>query len=94
MTPAIRLQLRIMPSFAAPFTSWRQKVGRGLVLTQVPVGYARTEDEGMEKTPDRQIQEAITGIFHMFRVLGSVRQVLLSAITAYLILTYAFAASR
>jgi DNA invertase Pin-like site-specific DNA recombinase len=55
----------------------RQKVGRGLVLTQVPVGYARTEDEGMEKTPDRQIQEAITGIFRKFRELGSVRQVLL-----------------
>ena len=29
----------------------RQKVGRGLVLTQVPVGYVRTEDEGIEKTP-------------------------------------------
>jgi len=55
----------------------RQKVGRGLVLTQVPVGYARTEDEGMEKTPDRQIQEAIAGIFRKFRELGSVRQVLL-----------------
>jgi DNA invertase Pin-like site-specific DNA recombinase len=55
----------------------RQKVGRGLVLTQVPVGYARTEDEGMEKSPDRQIQEAIAGIFRKFRELGSVRQVLL-----------------
>src|SRR6266702_972148 len=55
----------------------RQKVGRGLVLTQVPVGYVRTEDEGMEKTPDRQIQEAITGIFRKFRELGSARQVLL-----------------
>jgi len=55
----------------------RQKVGRGLVLTQVPVGYVRTEDEGMEKTPDRQIQEAIAGIFRKFRELGSVRQVLL-----------------
>jgi hypothetical protein len=31
----------------------------------------------MEKTPDRQIQEAITGIFRKFRELGSVRQVLL-----------------
>jgi hypothetical protein len=40
--------------------------GRGLVLTQVPVGYVRTEDEGMEKTPDRQIQEAIAGIFRKF----------------------------
>lgn len=55
----------------------RQKVRRGLVLTQVPVGYVRTEDEGIEKTPDRQIQEAITGIFRKFRELGSVRQVML-----------------
>jgi len=55
----------------------RQKVRRGLVLTQVPVGYIRTEDEGIEKTPDRQIQEAIAGIFCKFRELGSVRQVLL-----------------
>jgi len=55
----------------------RQKVRRGLVLTQVPVGYVRTEDEGMEKTPDRQVQEAIAGVFHKFRELGSVRQVLL-----------------
>jgi DNA invertase Pin-like site-specific DNA recombinase len=55
----------------------RQKVRRGLVLTQVPVGYIRTEDEGMEKTPDRQVQEAIAGIFRKFQELGSVRQVLL-----------------
>ena len=55
----------------------RQKVGRGLVLTQVPVGYVRTDDEGIEKTPDRQVQEAIAGIFRKFRELGSVRQVLL-----------------
>jgi DNA invertase Pin-like site-specific DNA recombinase len=55
----------------------KQKVQRGLVLTQVPVGYVRTEDEGMEKTPDRQIQEAIAGILRKFRELGSVRQVLL-----------------
>jgi hypothetical protein len=55
----------------------RQKVRRGLVLTQVPVGYIRTEDEGIEKAPDRQIQEAIAGIFRKFRELGSVRQVLL-----------------
>jgi hypothetical protein len=55
----------------------RQKVDRGLVLTQVPVGYVRTENEGIEKTPDRQVQEAIAGIFRKFRELGSVRQVLL-----------------
>jgi DNA invertase Pin-like site-specific DNA recombinase len=55
----------------------KQKIRRGLVLTQVPVGFVRTEDEGMEKTPDRQIQEAIAGIFRKFHELGSVRQVLL-----------------
>src|SRR5271156_1214348 len=31
----------------------RQKVRRGMVMTQVPVGYVRTDDEGVEKTPDR-----------------------------------------
>ena len=41
----------------------RQKVRRGMVMTQVPVGYVRTEDEGVEKTADRQIQEAIAGSF-------------------------------
>jgi DNA invertase Pin-like site-specific DNA recombinase len=45
----------------------KEKIRRGLVLTQVPVGYIRTEDEGMEKTPDRQIQEAIASIFRKFR---------------------------
>ena len=55
----------------------RQKVQRGIVLTQVPVGYVRTEDEGIEKMPDRQVQEAIVGVFHKFRELGSARQVFL-----------------
>jgi len=55
----------------------RQKVRRGMVMTQVPVGYVRTEDEGVEKTADRQVQEAIVGIFRKFHELGSVRQVLL-----------------
>jgi DNA invertase Pin-like site-specific DNA recombinase len=53
------------------------KIRRGKVLTQVPVGYVRTENEGMEITPDRQVQEAIRGVFQKFRELGSVRQVLL-----------------
>src|SRR5271155_1552237 len=55
----------------------RQKVQRGIVLTQVPVGYVRTEEEGIEKMPDRQVQEAIVGVFHKFRELGSARQVFL-----------------
>jgi len=57
--------------------AYKEKVRRGLVLTQVPIGYVRTEDEGIEKTPDRQIQDSVGGIFRKFRELGSVRQVLL-----------------
>jgi len=55
----------------------RQKVRRGKVLTLVPVGYVRTEDDDMEITPDRQVQEAVRAIFQKFRELGSIRQVLL-----------------
>jgi len=55
----------------------RQKISRGEVLTEVPIGYVRTETNGIEKTPDRQVQEAIAEVFLQFRRLGSVRQVLL-----------------
>ena len=55
----------------------RQRISRGEVLTEVPVGYVRTETNGIEKTPDRQVQEAIAEAFLQFRRLGSVRQVLL-----------------
>jgi len=55
----------------------RQKIQRGEVLTGVPVGYVRTEANGVEMTPDRQVQEAIRGVFAQFHRLGSVRQVLL-----------------
>jgi DNA invertase Pin-like site-specific DNA recombinase len=57
--------------------AYRQKVRRGKVLTMVPVGYVRTEDDGIEITPDRQVQESVRGIFQKFRELGSIRQVLL-----------------
>ncbi|HSV99040.1 MAG TPA: recombinase family protein [Sedimentisphaerales bacterium] len=55
----------------------RDKIRRGEVLTQVPIGYIRTEHNGMEMIPDRQVQEAIRGIFSKFQELGSIRQVLL-----------------
>jgi DNA invertase Pin-like site-specific DNA recombinase len=54
--------------------SLRHKVRRGIVLTQVPIGFVRTEDDRIEITPDLQIQEAIRGVFAKFRELGSVRQ--------------------
>ena len=53
------------------------KISRSKVLTEVPIGYVRTETNGIEKTPDRQVQEAIAEVFLQFRRLGSVRQVLL-----------------
>ncbi|MFQ6036854.1 MAG: recombinase family protein, partial [Sedimentisphaerales bacterium] len=55
----------------------RQKVHRGEVLTQVSIGYIRTEDNYLEMTADRQVQQAIYAIFSKFQELGSVRQVLL-----------------
>jgi len=57
--------------------AFRQKVCRGEVLFEVPIGYVRTETNGVEMTPDRQIQEAIRGVFEQFQRLGTVRQVLL-----------------
>jgi len=55
----------------------RRMIERGEVLTQAPVGYVRTEDRGLEITPDRQVQEAIRSVFAKFFELGSARQVLL-----------------
>lgn len=54
-----------------------QMIRRGEVLTQVAIGYVRTEDNRMEMTPDLQVQNAIRGVFEKFGELGSVRQVLL-----------------
>ena len=55
----------------------REKVRRGEVLTMVPIGYVRTEDNHMQMTPDLEVQQAIRGIFEKFTELGSARQVLL-----------------
>jgi DNA invertase Pin-like site-specific DNA recombinase len=55
----------------------RRMIGRGEVLTEVPVGYLRTRDNRCEMTPDRRVQQALAGVFSRFRELGSVRQVLL-----------------
>jgi DNA invertase Pin-like site-specific DNA recombinase len=57
--------------------SLRALIRRGLVLWEVPVGYVRTEERHIEKTPDRQVQEAVRGVFAKFWELGSARQVLL-----------------
>jgi hypothetical protein len=43
----------------------------------VPVGFVRTPEDRVEKSPDRQIQAAIHSVFEKFRELGSARQTLL-----------------
>jgi hypothetical protein len=55
----------------------RQKVPGSEVMTEVPIGYVRSETDGIEKTPDRQMQEAIAKVFLEFRRLAVIRQVLL-----------------
>jgi len=53
-----------------------RKVKRGVVMTRVPAGYVRTDDDRMEMNPDRRVQQAVHGLFDSFRRLGSARQVL------------------
>lgn len=55
----------------------REMVQRGDVLTEVPVGFVRSDDNRCEMTADLQVQEAIRGVFRKFRELGTARQVLL-----------------
>jgi len=54
-----------------------QMVRRGEVLGQVSIGFLRTDRNGIEKTPDLRVQDAIRGLFTKFRQTGSVRQTLL-----------------
>ena len=54
--------------------AFEQKVKRGCTLWEVPVGFIRTEEGRLEKTPDRQVQQAIATVFQKFHQLGSARQ--------------------
>jgi DNA invertase Pin-like site-specific DNA recombinase len=54
-----------------------RKAKRGVVMTRVPAGYVRTEDDRIEMHPDRRVQQAVRGVFESFAQLGSARQVLL-----------------
>ena len=51
-----------------------QKVKRGCAMWEVPVGFVRTEEGQIEKSPDRQVQQAIEAVFSKFKELGSARQ--------------------
>jgi DNA invertase Pin-like site-specific DNA recombinase len=55
----------------------KETVRRGELLSTPAIGYVRTEDNRVEVTPDRQVQEAVRSVFAKFRELGSARQVLL-----------------
>src|SRR4051812_15800777 len=57
--------------------AFEQKVGRGHAPWETPVGFVRTDDDRLEKTPDRRVQEAVAGVFRKFRELGSARQTML-----------------
>jgi DNA invertase Pin-like site-specific DNA recombinase len=57
--------------------AFEQKVRRGCVLWQVPIGFVRTDEDQMEKVPDRQVQQALQLVFQKFRELGSARQTML-----------------
>jgi len=54
-----------------------EKARRGELLCAAPVGYLKTEDQKLEKNPDRRIQQAITLVFRKFIEFGTVRQTLM-----------------
>jgi len=53
------------------------KAKRGELIIIAPVGYRKTDDQRLEKDPDRRVQEAIRLVFDQFERIGSVRQTLL-----------------
>ena len=73
--------------------AYLQKVKRGEALWEVPVGFVRAKDGRIEKTPDRQVQQAIDMVFAKFRQLGSARQTLLWLRDEGLMLPHAVAGS-
>lgn len=54
--------------------AFQQKVRRGHALWELPVGLVRNEEDRIEKIPNRQVQQAILGVFEKFRELGTARQ--------------------
>lgn len=55
----------------------KQKARRGELFANVAVGYLKTNDDRIEKEPDRRVQEAIALVFQKFTELQSARQVFL-----------------
>lgn len=57
--------------------AFEDKIRRGHWMWEVPIGFVRTDDDRVEKSPDLQVQHAIVGVFQKFRELGSARQTML-----------------
>jgi DNA invertase Pin-like site-specific DNA recombinase len=55
----------------------RAMAKRGELVIIAPVGFRKTEDQRLEKDPDRRVREAIQLVFDQFERIGSVRQSLL-----------------
>lgn len=53
------------------------KARRGELVLGLPIGYIKTRDGCIEKTPDQRVREAIVLVLKKFDEIGSVRQVLL-----------------
>jgi DNA invertase Pin-like site-specific DNA recombinase len=54
-----------------------EKARRGELIVSAPIGYIKSEDQRLEKDPDRRVQQAIQLVFRKFVELGTVRQTLL-----------------
>jgi DNA invertase Pin-like site-specific DNA recombinase len=55
----------------------REKARRGELIVAFPAGYVKSEDQRLEKDPDRRVQEGVLLVFRKFFELGSARQTLL-----------------
>ncbi len=55
----------------------REKARRGELIITTPVGFVKTDDQRLEKDPDRRVQDAIRLVFRKFQELGTARQTLL-----------------
>jgi DNA invertase Pin-like site-specific DNA recombinase len=54
----------------------REKARRGELLIGVPAGFLKTEDQQIQKDPDRRVREAVALVFSKFFERGSARQTL------------------
>jgi hypothetical protein len=62
---------------SAPAKPESRKHAGGELFGIVAIGYLRTDDDRLEKDPDRRVQDAIALVFSKFADLQSARQVLL-----------------